>query len=294
MSYSIFINYRRADAGPEAALVKKAVEAEFGGPHVFLDVSSIETGAEWPKEIEIKLKSADALVAVIGPEWLRAGSDKWGQRRIDDRSDWVRKELALSLRTGKLVIPLLVGGASLPPAKALPTCLRKLTEKQALPIRTEFWDHDMKLLIGKLASVATDNNNSHDDIGPFPKSTLLPPGPLADADLVRLIKSEIPLWEVKESQLPDKNRKAGKQRRELVRTFKFGKFADAIRFMNQVASGCDSANHHPRWENIFKTLAVYLSTWDGDLHSVTEKDVKLAKYFDWAFEDFTKLQTANR
>lgn len=291
MSYSIFVNYRRADAGPEAARVKEAIESEFGKSQVFLDVSSIEIGAEWPNEIEKKLKAADALVAVIGPEWLRAGSDKWGQRRIDDPSDWVRKELALALKTGKLVIPLLVGGASLPPTKALPASLRKLTERQALPIRTEFWDHDMKLLLGKLASAATDDCTSHDDIGPFPKSDLVPPRPLFDAELAKLIKIEIPLWEVKESLLPGKKRK---QRKELVRSFKFEKFAEVIRFMNQVASGCDSANHHPRWENIFKTLQVHLSTWDGNLHTITETDVQLAKYFDWAFEDFTKLQESNQ
>lgn len=294
MSYSIFINYRRADAGPEAARVKEAIESEFGKSQVFLDVASIETGAEWSKEIEKKLKVADALVAVIGPEWLRAGSDKWGQRRIDDPSDWVRNELAFALKTGKLVIPLLVGGATIPPAKALPACLRKLPGRQALPIRTEFWDHDIKLLLGKLASNATNDCTSHDDIGPFPRSSLVPPRPLFDNELAKLIKSEIPLWEVKESPLPGKQGKLGKLRKELVRVFKFERFADVIRFMNQVASGCDSANHHPRWENIFKTLSVHLSTWDANLHTITETDVQLAKYFDWAFDDFAKLQAANQ
>ena len=285
MSFSIFINYRRADAGPQATIVKKAIEAEFGTTQVFMDVSSISPGDEWPKEIENKLKAADALVSVIGPEWLRAGSDEWGQRRIDNSSDWVRKELAFALRNSKLVIPLLVGGAKLPPAVALPACLRMLTTKQALPIRAEFWDHDIKLLLSKLASEAVNDCTTHDDIGPFPRSSLVPPSPLSDSSIAKTITNELPLWKVEESLLPGTKHK---KRKELVRRFEFKKFDNAIQFMCQVASGCDGANHHPRWENIFRSLNVCLSTWDGNLHAITEKDIHMAKYFDWAFEDFNK------
>lgn len=286
MSYTVFINYRRADAGPYAELVKKAVATEFGESHVFMDVSSIAPGDEWPDEIESKLKSADALVAVIGPDWFKAGIDEWGRRRIDQPDDWVRKELVFALESKKLIIPLLVGGAKAPPPEALPDCLKKLPLKQALPIRMEFWDHDIKLLQSKLASESSDSCTSHDDIGPYPKSNLPPRVPLSEQEIEALLKSDLQHWKVQQSPLP-KNEK--RMRQELARQFTFDSFADAIRFMNQVASGCDSAMHHPRWENVFKTLSVFLSSWDGNLHAITQEDVHLAKYFDWAFDDFRKL-----
>ena len=55
--------------------------------------------------------------------------------------------------------------------------------------------------------------------------------------------------------------------------------------MQQVAPGCDIALHHPRWENIWKTVRVYLTT--GDIgHRISDRDVQLAKYLDRAYRDF--------
>jgi hypothetical protein len=66
----------------------------------------------WPSQIEGGLRDSKAVLAVIGPDWLRAGTDEWGQRRIDEKADWVRKELASALGGAKKVIAVLVRGAS--------------------------------------------------------------------------------------------------------------------------------------------------------------------------------------
>src|SRR5581483_1598221 len=126
MNPSIFINYRRDDAGSEAMLVRDAVRHEFGDDFVFMDTSSLQAGAVWPEEIEAGLRSATAVLVVIGPDWLRAGSNAWGQRRIDQETDWVRRELAYALSESKKVIPVLVRDAKIPPAEALPEPLRLL------------------------------------------------------------------------------------------------------------------------------------------------------------------------
>jgi len=55
--------------------------------------------------------------------------------------------------------------------------------------------------------------------------------------------------------------------------------------MYEVAPGCDIAVHHPRWENIWKSLRVYLTTWDIG-QRLTDRDIQLAKYLDAAFNDF--------
>ena len=55
--------------------------------------------------------------------------------------------------------------------------------------------------------------------------------------------------------------------------------------MNEVAPGCDIAIHHPRWENIWKTVKVYLTTWDIG-HRISDRDIQLARYLDQAYSDF--------
>ena len=47
--------------------------------------------------------------------------------------------------------------------------------------------------------------------------------------------------------------------------------------MYRVAPGCDIAIHHTRWENIWRTVRVYLTTWDID-HQISDRDIQLAKY----------------
>jgi pterin-4a-carbinolamine dehydratase len=76
-----------------------------------------------------------------------------------------------------------------------------------------------------------------------------------------------------------------KVRIEIFREYTFETFQEAVSFMHQVAPGCDVAIHHPRWENIWKTVRVYLTTW-GIGHRVSDRDVQLAKYFDRAYREF--------
>ena len=53
------------------------------------------------------------MLAVIGPDWATV-SDSHGRPRLSDPGDVVRMEIATALQTGKPVIPVLVGGASMP------------------------------------------------------------------------------------------------------------------------------------------------------------------------------------
>lgn len=148
MSTPIFLSYRRDDTGPDAQAISDALRRAFGDDFVFMDTSSLRAGAVWPEELKSALKAAETVLAVIGPEWLRAGTDQWGRRRIDQEDDWVRQELALALKDKK-VIPVLVRGASLPPAEALPEPLKALSERQAIEIRRNYWSHDIKLLVAQ-------------------------------------------------------------------------------------------------------------------------------------------------
>src|SRR5438477_7717654 len=101
-----FISYRRGDSSPVARWLGEAIEQNFGKTSVFVDTSAIQTGDEWPKRIEKSLKKASVVIAVIGPEWLKA-QDKYNRRRIDDPCDWVRKEIMYALQNKLPIIPLL-------------------------------------------------------------------------------------------------------------------------------------------------------------------------------------------
>lgn len=78
--------------------------------------------------------------------------DKWGRRRIDNEDDWVRLEIAQALREKhKTVIPVLLNGAELPPAAALPKDVAPIISRQNVVVRRDCWDHDLELLISRIA-----------------------------------------------------------------------------------------------------------------------------------------------
>jgi len=143
---SIFINYRRDDASAEARLIFDFLEKTHGLGEVFMDVTSIAPGGKWPHEIESNLRASTTVIAVIGPDWLLAGRDEWGNRRIDDASDWVRRELEVALEKRMNIIPVLVRGAKVPPQSALPASLRELFQRQGIEVRRDYWSHDIKML----------------------------------------------------------------------------------------------------------------------------------------------------
>src|SRR5262245_46760212 len=205
MNRTIFISYRRDDSSAEAMLVRKALVEKLGSENVFMDASSIEPGAEWPGAIQEKLKGADAVVAVIGPEWLRAGTDEWGRRRIDEESDWVRRELEAALEARQLLIPLFVRGAKpqIPP-DVLPQTIRGLSNVQGISIRRDYWDHDIELLLARLIARTTGSTSGQSLRSPFPVSNLTPPDRLSDEKLKSILEKELELWQHVKSQLPEK------------------------------------------------------------------------------------------
>jgi pterin-4a-carbinolamine dehydratase len=51
-------------------------------------------------------------------------------------------------------------------------------------------------------------------------------------------------------------------RLELRRAYRFPSFKKAMEFMQTACDPIQKATHHPRWENQWRTVVVYLSTWD--------------------------------
>lgn len=61
---------------------------------------------------------------------------------------------------------------------------------------------------------------------------------------------------------------------KLYRKFTFKDFAEAVAFMNQVASVADEMDHHPTIHNTWNTVELWLSTHEaGDTVTVKDKDM---------------------
>jgi hypothetical protein len=145
----IFISYRRDDSADICGRIYDHLVARYGKPAVFKDVDDIPYGADFPAYIQAKLAECSVCLAVIGPKWLEAATPD-GRRRLDDPGDFVRLEIETALRLGLVVVPVLVYGARVAPAEALPATLEKLPHLNAAPVRL---DPDFATDVKRLAEV---------------------------------------------------------------------------------------------------------------------------------------------
>ena len=110
-----------------------------------MDLDDIKGGDDFSMVIERKLDVSDALLAVIGPHWLSV-TEPNGGRRLDNASDFVRVEIGKALERGIRVIPVLVGGATLPRPATCQSNLKALCERQAMEVRDSHFHADVKEL----------------------------------------------------------------------------------------------------------------------------------------------------
>ncbi len=145
----VFISYRREDSAGYTGRLFDILSAHFGRNNTYMDVDTIEGGDNFSAVIEQKISVSDVLVAVIGNRWASiTGED--GTPRLDNPHDFVRLEIGKALERGIRVIPVLVGGATLPHAEQLPDDLKPLCERQAVEIRDAHFHPDAQQLIDVL------------------------------------------------------------------------------------------------------------------------------------------------
>jgi ribonuclease HI/pterin-4a-carbinolamine dehydratase len=65
----------------------------------------------------------------------------------------------------------------------------------------------------------------------------------------------------------------------LFKQFNFENFKEAWAFMTKVAAVAEQYQHHPRWENEWNQVQIWLSTHEGD-QLITDKDRQLAEAID--------------
>jgi TIR domain len=145
----VFLSYRRGDVGGYAGRLTDALQQRLGARNVFQDVTAIAPGQDYAAAIDRALDDSDAVLVMIGPGWLTAATPQ-GAPRLFETDDYVRLEVGGALRRSVRVVPVLVGGASLPAAAELPDELKGLDQRQAVVLHDETWHQDVEGLVRSL------------------------------------------------------------------------------------------------------------------------------------------------
>jgi pterin-4a-carbinolamine dehydratase len=249
----VFISYRRTDSQQAALGLYIQLRARIGPGSVFMDRTGISSGEIWPERLREAIGQATVLLAVIGPGWLTS-ADEYGRRRIDSPTDWVGKELTAAINSNKLLIPILLGpSAGMPPAEALPPPLASLASFQAYSLREDHWDADLNELIQLLVQRFGFKEGDQRVRLPQPQVQIQP---LTQSELDQGLAA-LSGWEQVESLIPGDYPKS---RQELRKVYVFKSFRSAVTFMHSAIDPVSQLQHHPRWENQWRTVTVYLST----------------------------------
>lgn len=143
----VFISYRRSDSGGWAGRLFDHLSMRFGKDLVFQDFDDIKPGTDFLEVIRTAIKVCDVVLVLIGPHWLK---DAEGRRRLDNPQDVLRMEISEALEGEKTVIPILLGGASMPSAENLPDPIKSLSRQHAVEVTDSRWDYDVGQLIKRL------------------------------------------------------------------------------------------------------------------------------------------------
>lgn len=77
----------------------------------------------------------------------------------------------------------------------------------------------------------------------------------------------------------------------LFKQFTFKNFSEAFAFMTRVAAAAEAVNHHPRWENEWSAVRIWLITHDKG-STITQKDRELAAVIDGLVDNVPSIPAA--
>ncbi len=149
---NVFLSYRRDDSAAYAGRVYDRLVARFGADQVFMDIDRIAPGENFVDAINRHVVESSAVLVLIGPRWADARG-RSGQRRLHEVGDFVCLEVGAALQSAVRVVPVLVGGATMPRAQELPEVLRPLVALQALEISDGRFHYDVGRLIDAIEPV---------------------------------------------------------------------------------------------------------------------------------------------
>jgi hypothetical protein len=140
----VFLNYRRTDE-KAAADIEAEINRQLGNGAVFRDVT-MRAGTEFPRELTERAIRCTVMLSIIGERW----DDANGLRLLGDRTDWVRREIAMAFGHNVQVVPVLVGARGRLAASDLPKDIRPIAYLQAPHLRSNYDTHDVRRLVNDL------------------------------------------------------------------------------------------------------------------------------------------------
>jgi hypothetical protein len=150
MTGKIFLSYRRGDTGWLPHALFGRLEQAFPRENLFMDVAGgIKAGQDFVRVIEEQVSACDAMLVLIGPDWLTV-ADEAGRPRLENSGDFVHLEVESALRFGKRVIPVLVQETEMPRTDALPEPLKALVRRNAVGLTQEGFKADVQGLIASI------------------------------------------------------------------------------------------------------------------------------------------------
>jgi tetratricopeptide (TPR) repeat protein len=147
---SIFISYRHEDSAANAGRICDHLSTLFGKGRVFMDVEAIQPGQNFSQTIDQTIADCSAVLVIIGPRWMEA----FRNREQKSQPDYVYHEIESALTRKIVVIPVLVGGASMAQLTDLPENLAELPLHEAAEVRDTTFREDCARLASVLATRA--------------------------------------------------------------------------------------------------------------------------------------------
>lgn len=285
MPNSLFISYRRSDSQHASIALAEALKWAFADGEVFFDRTSIEGADKWPQSIREAVSGARMVLAVIGSGWLKAWDD-FGRRRIDHPKDWVRQELLTAITQGIDILPVILDDAAMPDVAAFDDDLAPLVTNQEMWVRAKSWEADLDALVKRIVAksrIRQRKRQKGEQLNPNGTPIPRPDRKRRDEKVlphrnIREALEELPMWRQESNYHPWA---IGGQADEISRVYEFRSFANATRFMAKASAEIDQWRppHHPRWENQWRVVKVWFSTWDVGCR-VTNLDLESARQME--------------
>ncbi len=166
----IFVSYRREDSEADAGRLYQSLRDEFGAASVYKDVDNVPLGSDWRAAIHEAIEQSDAMVVVIGPEFVGSAT----RPRLERGNDPVRIEIEAANAAGVTIIPVLVRGAAMPAVDSLPESLEWLSYRNAADLRHASWDRDLEPVIEALEGYLRNTEEGSTAAGPVSSPPDLP------------------------------------------------------------------------------------------------------------------------
>ncbi len=259
----IFISYRRSDSQFMVdELYEILLKNEVAKESIFKDIESIQIGVNFDEAIDNALAQSDIVLIIMGKTWF----SEENKQRLNDPNDFVRREIAKSLRAkDKLVIPVLFD-SEMPPVEELPEDLKDLTRKNAFVVSRKYKNQDINDLLKKLQ---LGKFNPKKEISTSKKRNLLLIASLA----VLLILTGIFYFSKKTKTVKNKlpNTEAEKFSKKVNKKFSPDKTAKLLKTQTFPYTSVDAAFYWPEKSKIFFFQGSSYVRYDAANNS-TDKD----------------------